>query len=64
MSLPAYLITKRYIKHLKNHLIVPNVAKGSETNFIYINIIRPPVKQSERVSMLYLWKMFSGKVKT
>ena len=64
MVLPAKLITKRYITHLKNHLTVPNVAMGSETNLIYNNIIRPPAKQSESVSMLYLWKMFSGKLKS
>ena len=28
----------------KNHLTVPKVAKGAETNFININIIRPPAK--------------------
>ena len=50
--LPAWLITKRYITHLKNHFTVPNVAKGSETNLIYISIIRPPAKTK--------WKRFNA----
>ena len=52
MVLPAKLITKRYITHLNNHLTVPNGAKCSETNFIYINIIRPPAKKK--------WKHFNA----
>ena len=32
----------------KNHLNVPNVAKGSETNFIYIKIVRPPAKTKSK----------------
>ena len=33
-------------------MVLPNVAKGSETNFFYINIIRPPAKTK--------WKPFNA----
>ena len=64
MVLPAKLITKRYITHLKNYLTVPNVVKGSETNFIYINIIRPPAKTRwKRFNALFVENVFrKGKI--
>ena len=55
---------KRYITHLKNHLTVPNVTKGSETNFIDINIIRPPAKTNwSRFNALFVENVFrKGKI--
>ena len=59
MVLPAWLIKKRYITHMKNHLTLPNLAKGSETNFIYINISRPPAKTKwKRFNALFVENVF------
>ena len=47
-------MTKRFITHLKNHKTVPNVAIGSKTNFIYINIIRTPAKNKVEVFQCFI----------
>ena len=38
--------------------------KGFRTKFHLHQHYQTPAKQSESISMLYLWKMFSGKVKS